>query len=382
MFPMNEQPRFLCQLYEENGLFARIIDSPAEEATKHSFHLKGVPRRVQDMAGEVLDALGWEDAAATAIKWARLFGGAVVVILADDGPDLAAPLDWGQVRSVDDLAVFDCSQAEPDNEAEPGAYRICSRHGTFIVHASRCLVFKNDPLPERSWNVARRFWGIPEYLRLHSALDDVERAQGSIVDLLDRSSLAIYRAKGLSETLATEQGEEAVDRRLMALDMCRGALGIVALDTEESFSYGFESANFSGVSGLVEISRLYLAAVSRIPEGVLFGSIGAGDKATLESWYSFVEGIQTTMLKGNLRYLLKIIFQAAVNRCELAEVPPLHVEFSSLWLSDELERAEAEHQRAEAQLRRASAAQTYVGMGALHPGELRSGARKWLFPLE
>ena len=96
---MNKQPRFasdgfLCQLYEENGLFARIIDAPAEEAVEHGFHLKGIPRHIENVAAETLDKLGWGETAATAIKWARLFGGAVVVILADDGPDLAAPLDW------------------------------------------------------------------------------------------------------------------------------------------------------------------------------------------------------------------------------------------------------------------------------------------------
>jgi len=200
---MNEQPRFLsdsflCQLYEENGLFAQIIDTPADEAVKCGFYLKGLPRRVASTAAEVLDELGWEDTAATAIKWARLFGGAVVVILADDGPDLAAPLDWGRVRSVDGLRVYDCSIVEPDRESEPGAYRIFSQYGTFIVHASRCLVFKNDPLPEHAQDATLRFWGIPEYMRLRSALDDVALTQEHLVDILGRSSLAIYRATGLS----------------------------------------------------------------------------------------------------------------------------------------------------------------------------------------
>lgn len=375
---------FLCRLYEENGLFARIIDAPAEEAVEHGLHLRDIPRHIEDIAAEALDELDWEETAMTAIKWARLFGGSIVVVLANDGPDLAAPLDWGRVQSVDGLVVYDCSQVKPDREPEPTAYQIFGQRGTFTVHASRCLVFKNDPLPEESKTVAQQFWGVPEYLRLRSALDDVERVQKCAVDLLDRSRVAVYQAKGISQVLATEQGEEAVRQRLAALDMCRNALGLVVLDAEENFSY--KTANLNGVSDLVEISWQYLAAVSRIPVGILLGSIRAGstatlenrggsieaeDKVSLEAWYSFVEDIQGSTLRGNLKHLLKIIYQAAKNRGELAEIPPLYVDFSSLWPLDELEKAETERRRAMAQLHRAKTAQSYVSMGALHPSEVR-----------
>jgi len=159
----------------------------------------------------------------------------------------------------------------------------------------------------------------------------------------------------------------------MALDMCRGALGIVALDTEESFSYGFESADFSGVSAIADIAWEYLATVSRIPKRILVGGyIRKNDVAVLEPWYNFVDGIRETMLKANLRHLLQIILQAAVNRRELDELPPLNVEFLPLWSLDALEQAEAEHKQAEAQLHRANAARSYFDMGALASPEIKA----------
>lgn len=63
----------LTMFYEGNGLFAKIIDAPAEEALKHGFNLDDVSdQEVEDFYREALDELDWEETAMTAIKWARL----------------------------------------------------------------------------------------------------------------------------------------------------------------------------------------------------------------------------------------------------------------------------------------------------------------------
>jgi hypothetical protein len=44
---------FLSMFYEENGLFARIIDTPAEEAVRRGFELDGISdRKVKDYCQE------------------------------------------------------------------------------------------------------------------------------------------------------------------------------------------------------------------------------------------------------------------------------------------------------------------------------------------
>ena len=74
--------------YEDNGLFAKIIDTPAEEAVKHGIHLGLKDDALNDFVEKALDALEWEEKAATAIKWARLYGGSIIVMLIDDGRGL------------------------------------------------------------------------------------------------------------------------------------------------------------------------------------------------------------------------------------------------------------------------------------------------------
>ena len=83
----------LTSLYEGNGLFTKIIDAPAEEALKHGFDLNLKNDELDAFVEEALDDLEWEEKAATAIKWARLYGGAIIVMLIDDGRGLEEPVD-------------------------------------------------------------------------------------------------------------------------------------------------------------------------------------------------------------------------------------------------------------------------------------------------
>ena len=49
----------LTMYYEGNGLFAKIIDTPAEEAIKHGFSLDGLKdQEIEDFYAEALDELG------------------------------------------------------------------------------------------------------------------------------------------------------------------------------------------------------------------------------------------------------------------------------------------------------------------------------------
>ena len=66
----------LTGLYEGNGLFAKIIDRPAEEAVKHGFDINYGDQDIMEYVEDRMDQLDLEDKFATAEKWARLYGGA------------------------------------------------------------------------------------------------------------------------------------------------------------------------------------------------------------------------------------------------------------------------------------------------------------------
>lgn len=387
----------LTTLYTDNGLFTKIIDTPAEEALKHGFGLGLNNPEVESFVNRSLSDLGWEEAAATALKWARLYGGSLIVMLIDDGQGLEEPVNWKGIRSIDELRVFERSVVWPDYSSlymagsssekrrkgslflKPQYYDISSVYGSFRVHESRCLVFRNGVVPESVGNENYRYWGMPEYTRIRRALQDVVTAHSNGPKLLERSIQAVYRMKGLASLMATEAGENQALQRLQLIDMARGMMNTIAIDSEGE-DYDFKSFNFSGVVDIINSTCNMLSALTNIPQTVLFGRSPAGENATgesdLENWYSFVERIQRLNLKPNLQILLDVLFAAGKASGDIEEEPDYELKFNPLWSLSEQEQAAAEKLKADTAYVKAQTAQLYVDMQALDPSEIRAALAK------
>lgn len=383
----------LTGLYEGNGLFSKIIDTPAEEALKHGFDLNLKSDELNAFVEDALDDLEWEERAATAIKWARLYGGALIVMLIDDGRGLEEPVDWEHIRSIDELRVYERSIVQPDYASlyqqdyggkgvgnrvskfgQPEYYYVSSIYGSFKVHESRCLVFRNGVLPEQTSNATYLFWGMPEYVRIRRALRETVTAHTDSVKLLERSVQAIYSMKGLASLLTTDDGENQVLKRLQLVDTSRGLLNSIAIDSEGE-QYDFKTFQFSGVKDVIDATCNMLSALTNIPQTILFGRSPAGMNATgdsdFESYYNFVEKIQRLMLKRNLRTLLDVVFRAGIASGNVAEEPDYKLEFKPLWSLSDTEQATVDQTKAQTALVKAQTAQAYVDMQALDPTEVR-----------
>lgn len=164
----------LIRLYEGNGLFTKIIDRPSEEAVKHGFDIDYGDEDITEYVDKRLDDLDFEDKFATAEKWARLYGGSLIVMLCDDGGGLEEPLNWDKVTTIEELRVFERAVIQEDYTTmynfhffdtmhsdkpfgQPEYYHIYSMYGYFTVHYSRCLVFRNGRLPEQTTNSIYRY---------------------------------------------------------------------------------------------------------------------------------------------------------------------------------------------------------------------------------
>lgn len=383
----------LTGLYEGNGLFSKIIDTPAEEALKHGFDLNLKSDELNAFVEDALDDLEWEERAATAIKWARLYGGALIVMLIDDGRGLEEPVDWEHIRSIDELRVYERAIVQPDYASlyqqdyggkgvgnrvskfgQPEYYYVSSIYGSFKVHESRCLVFRNGVLPEQTSNATYLFWGMPEYVRIRRALRETVTAHTDSVKLLERSVQAIYSMKGLASLLTTDDGENQVLKRLQLVDTSRGLLNSIAIDSEGE-QYDFKTFQFSGVKDVIDATCNMLSALTNIPQTILFGRSPAGMNATgdsdFESYYNFVEKIQRLMLKRNLRTLLDVVFRAGIASGDVAEEPDYKLEFKPLWSLSDTEQAAVDQTKAQTALVKAQTAQAYVDMQALDPTEVR-----------
>lgn len=386
----------LTDQYVGNGLFSKIIDAPAEEAVKHGYDFKLNDPDVEEFISDELDRLDWEETAATAIKWARLYGGSIIVMLVDDGCELDEPLDWDEVDEIEELLVYERAVVQPDQSSlydynpektrrygskfqKPEFYIVNSQFGSFRVHESRCLVFRNGKLPETGIYSTYLYFGIPEFMHIKDALRNTVVSHGIAPKLLERCVQAIYKMQNLSNLLDTPDGEEKVLRRLEVIDMARSILNSLVIDSEGE-DYDFKSMSLAGVKDIIDTTCNMLSAVTNIPQTILFGRSPAGENSTgdsdMENYYNFVNKIQKMMLKKNMRILLDLIFKCGQKKGSIQEIPAYKVEFTPLWSLSEAEQANVDSVKAATEQTKAATAQVYVDMQVLDPSEVRDGLKR------
>ncbi len=384
----------LATHYEANGLFTKIIDIPAEKAATGDFDLNLSDDNVVSLVTDALEDLDWETTAAQAVKWSRLFGGALAVMLIDDGRGLEEPVDWDNIKGIDEIVLFERPVVEPDYYSmyyygqmqgieqarskfgKPQFFYVNSQYGSFVVHESRCLIFKNGILPETTMQAEYRYWGLPEYIRLKRALQETVTEHSNGGKLLERAVQGIYKMKGLTNMLAAEGGDDIVLRRLRTIDMARNFLNSIVIDTEGE-DYVFQSFQLSGLKDVINVSCNMLSAVTNIPQTILFGASPDGMNATgtgdLENWYNYLGQIQKLQLRENLQRLLDVIFRGWLNTGKLQEEPDYKLAFKPFWNLSEKEQAELDKLKADTELVRAQTAQIYCDMQVLDPSEVRKG---------
>lgn len=374
----------LAEKYQYNGLFSKIIDRPAEEACKHGLNYNVSDSELAAYLDDALDRLDWEEKATAAIRWARLFGGAIIVMLLDDGRGLEEPVNWQDIRSVEELRVYERAVVQPDPEVYRSGtaeyFDISSTYGgTFRVHRSRCLIFKNGTLPEYGTAQQYYYWGLPEYIRIKRDLSIALRTHTNAANMIEKSVQPVYKQRGLQSMLAGPNGDDMELKRLQVLDASRGMMNTIAIDMEGE-EYDFKTFQMSGTKEILDSACNLLSAVTCIPQTILFGRSPAGENATgesdLENYYNFVEGIQKRMLKKNIRTLIKAIVQAGVYDGSIENPGNIKPTFKPLWSLSETEKATVELTKAQRAQVAAQTAQLYIDMQAIQPDEVRQALAK------
>ena len=92
--------------YEMGGLSAKVIDLPADLALSRGIEIAGDKNNTLLYELERLEFLPH---AANAVRWSRLFGGAAIVLITDDGL-LNEPLNVDRMTKISELRVFGLDQ--------------------------------------------------------------------------------------------------------------------------------------------------------------------------------------------------------------------------------------------------------------------------------
>jgi phage-related protein (TIGR01555 family) len=369
------------ELYASDGLAQRIVDRPADDAFGRGVHIDGDD---ENLMRDELDRLQVDMRMADTIRWARLHGGAGILLVARDGGDWAEPLNLDHLERVDELRVYDanCIRAtdqrygditDVENYGRLSHYTITPPGlEPFEAHETRLIPVAGDPLP--AW-LATGVFNIPWLGRsvLDGCADDISRYNQSLdwaLRLLERKQQGVYAMQGLAEMFMRDQ-DAIVSKRVNLIDLIRGILNSVVIDKEDSFQV--QNLSLDGIQQILEEDQIAVAAKSGIPVVVLFGKsvagLGATQAGNMDAYSSMVGHIQRKQGRPALEKLISILWLQA----DLKEHIPdtWEIEFNPLWVPSELEQAQRDKEQSTADANTVTSLVTLMDRGLLRPEEVR-----------
>lgn len=359
----------LSSLYRFDGFAKKIVDIPADEMTREWIEIDGDPD------GKIIDIMRemkFKKSLNTLRKWARLYGGALMVLLIDDGGELDQPLNLNRVKNILGCRVFDRWQVYwteafltrnpmDKNYGYPDIYQVTPYSGgaPFTVHYSRVIRMDGEDLPEHE-RFRNNGWGDSVFQSIYRKIRQFSQTEGYISAIIKDFQQMTVTIDGLQEMIASGQ-EDLVKKRIEIMNISRSILNAVILDKEEQFQK--VSSSVAGLSDIMDRFAISMSGVTNIPATKLFGQSPAGLNSTGQSdlinYYNWIRSEQD----DHFREPIERIMQLAAPLAGL-EYDNLTLNFKDLYVLTEAEQADAH-------LKQAQIDNLYLMNGTLSQEEIR-----------
>ena len=316
-------------LYRNNHYASRVVDLLPDESTRRGFTVavEGDAPTSNPFESDFV-RLGLMPKMNQADKWARLYGGAALILGIDDGRDPSEPVDFDSIQSIDFAYVVDrWSLTSGDLETDPESpgfglpatytvtYTDIANDDAIVgmtIHASRMIRFQGVDLPP-SLRADQDYWGDPILQRVFESLGNlgmIEKAMGNIVQTFNQP---VFKMAGLRQLAKAKNGTTELMSRIEAANLGQSLLGMFLIDSDgESFEK--TSTNVSGLDGLYDRIAQSFGAAAGMPLTLLFGTPPAGlstdDQAGSRNWLNKVRAHQEIAYIPGVQYVAELIAYA------------------------------------------------------------------------
>jgi len=349
--------------YRTAWMVGAAIDYPAEDMTREGVDFKGEidPKNIQTLQAKITELKIWHSIC-EAIKWSRLFGGAICVMLID-GQDVSKPLRPETVgrNQFKGLLVLDRWLVQPqltnlitDLGPEiglPKYYDVVADSRALAamhIHHSRVLRFEGLDLPYYQ-KLVEMMWGQSVIERIKDRLVAFDSATVGAAQLVYKAHLRTIKIEGLRDIIGTGgPAYEALFKFMETIRVTQSNEGLTLLDKNDDFEVN--QYTFSGLSDIILQFGQQLSGALQIPLVRLFGQSPAGMNSTGESdlrtYYDNINKTQETMLRPILNRLLEVMHRSVIGD-ELPE--DFNYKFRPLWQLKEEEKADIANKDADTQ---------------------------------
>jgi len=345
----------LDTLYQ-NWIFGKVVDIPADDMTR-KWRRPACPSLTPDQIDQFIKAeedLDVRGAFNSAVKWARLYGGSVIIIGAEDqGTNgLADPLNprsvaRGGLVSLTVMDRWDISTQSVERTPGPG-FGLPSMYyinGGTAVHPSRVIRFDGIKLPCREFE-RNQYWGGSVCNRVYADALSASTASQSVASMIYEASIEVIGVKDLFSRLMDKNKLGALLKRFEIATLTKSINKTLIIDKDNE-DYAKYPTQFAGLSDLISELLSLVCSASDIPATRFLGQSAKGLNATgegdLKNYYDMISGQQETCLAKQLNQLDQVLVRSV-----LGDMPTdWGYEFNSLWQMSDIEVATMEKTKAE-----------------------------------
>ena len=368
-----------------HGIPRRYVDAISDEILRHrtTITLGGDDEaKANDLISsfeEYLKATQFHQALAEVVKLQRLYGGAGLVLLIDDGLPEDEPVDLSRLRAIRGYIPLSRWELIPEDftitdYSKPSHYRITTtqritsdQQGSYVnvrIHSSRVARFDGLYLP---WNIRARNtgWGQSVLQLIWESYKRYESAMAGLETMTSDSDLFVHKIPGLFQRIASGN-ESDLRKRLEANSLSRSVYGGMVVDVEEDLQ--FLNRALANIASATDPFIKDLQAATGWPASILMGDSpgGLGKEGRYEErvWASLVEQWQEVYCRTAITEVFQYILISREGPTRGRAPQSWSVHFPSVFTQTDQEKAALRLQIAQVDAQ-------YINLGVLNPLEVR-----------
>ncbi|SEI98706.1 hypothetical protein SAMN04244579_02707 [Azotobacter beijerinckii] len=341
-------------VYRSSWIAGMAVDLVAQDMTRAGIELQSdLDPQDKDRLNKALERLQIWNQLCDTVKWSRLYGGAIAVMLID-GQDVSTPLRMDTIAKgqFKGLLVLDRWLVQPSLEdlvteygphlGKPKYYTVVADAQALInqrIHYSRVIRLEGVQLPY--WQrIAENGWGQSVLERLWDRLIAFDSTSSGASQLVYKAHLRTYKVKDLRGLIAT--GGRVFEALVKQIDMIRlyqSNEGLTLMDASDEFEA--HQYAFSGLSDLLLSFGEQISGALQIPLVRLFGQspggLNSSGDSDLRTYYDNVAAWQDKDLRPGVTTLLEVISLSVLGR-PMPDGWDFH--FNPLWQLTDTEKAD------------------------------------------
>lgn len=338
--------------YRSSWIIGSAVDSVADDMTRKGIRITSeIDPKARGVLESLFDELELWDRLNDIIKWSRLYGGAVGLIMVEGQAPFTPlrtetigqgkfrgvlPLDRWMINPVLTRRIKEIGK----DLGKPEFYDVVTTATgipAWRVHHSRLIRFDGVTLPYQQ-AMTENEWGMSVVERIWDRLTAFDSATMGAAQLIYKAHLRTYKVENLRGLIA--MGGAGLDKLVKQINIIRqfqSNEGLTLMDAKDEFAT--HTYSFAGLDDILSQFAEQISGAVGIPLVRMFGQspkgFSTGD-ADLANYYDNISTQQERRLRQPLRKLLEVMHRSEFG----APLPEdFTFEFNPLWQMSDVDRS-------------------------------------------